>query len=122
MPPLLLLAPLFFAFEVWQLVMGERYLGIKQIARDADPRDLGLGEFTAFCWLFALGGYAVWSLALLTFPTTRLHAIGLIAIWLIGYSLRRNVGLKHILIILTFEGAFRIALLVSLLVLAWRRA
>lgn len=122
MPPLLLLAPLFFAFEVWQLVMGERYLGIKQIARDADPRDLGLREATAFCWLLALGAYAAWSLALLTLPSTRLHAVGLIGIWLIGYSLRRNVGLKHVLIVLTFEGAFRIALLVSLLVLAWRRA
>src|ERR1700722_13731071 len=30
---LALLAPLFLLFEIWQLVMSERYVGIKQIAR-----------------------------------------------------------------------------------------
>ena len=42
MNPFALLAPLFFTFELWQLVVSERYLGIKQIARGADPRALGL--------------------------------------------------------------------------------
>ena len=32
---LLLFAPLFLAFEVGQLVLCERYLGVKQIARGA---------------------------------------------------------------------------------------
>ena len=36
-----LLAPLFLVFEVWQLVMSERYLGIKQIARGGNPREMG---------------------------------------------------------------------------------
>jgi hypothetical protein len=51
---LLLLAPMFLVFEMWQLVVCERYLGIKQIARGADPRALGLGEITAFLWTTAL--------------------------------------------------------------------
>ena len=46
MATLLLLAPLFLIFEIGQLVLCERYVGIKQIARGADPRALGLGEVT----------------------------------------------------------------------------
>jgi len=53
-------APLFLAFEVWQLVLSERYLGIKQIARGADPRSLGLHEITAFFWSVLLFGYWIW--------------------------------------------------------------
>ena len=40
MNPLTLLTPLFFAFELAQLYAGERYLGIKQIRVNADPREL----------------------------------------------------------------------------------
>ncbi len=48
MPVILFLAPLFVVFELWQLVISERYVGIKQIERNGDPRTLGLHEFTAF--------------------------------------------------------------------------
>ena len=39
MSALLLLAPVFMLFEVGQLYLSERYLGIKQIARNADPSE-----------------------------------------------------------------------------------
>ena len=45
---LLYLVPLLILFELWQLYMGHRYLGVKQISTDSDPRTLGLGEATAF--------------------------------------------------------------------------
>lgn len=121
MATLLFLAPLFLAFEVWQLVIGERYLGIKQIARNGDPRTLGLGEFTAFCWVAAIIVYPIWMLALLIAPFTRAHGLGLLAVTAVGYSFRRNTGLKWTLVILTFEGAVRVGLLVSLIAMAWRR-
>jgi hypothetical protein len=121
MSPLVLLAPFFFAFEVWQLVMGERYLGLKQIARNGDPRTLGLGEATAFCWTAVLSLYWLWMLALLFPPFTRLHGLCLLLVSGMGFSLRRNVGLKWVLVILTFEGAVRVGLLISLLTLAHRR-
>ena len=54
---ILILTPFFFVFEVWQLVISERYLGVKQIARGADPRKLGLGEATAFLWSVTLFVY-----------------------------------------------------------------
>jgi hypothetical protein len=121
MATLLLLAPLFLAFEVWQLVMGERYLGLKQIARNGDPRELGLGEFAAACWTFALAAYVLWMAAILIVPVARVHGCCLLAVTGVGFSLRRNLALKWILVILTFEGAIRVGLLFSLLVVLWRR-
>jgi hypothetical protein len=39
-----------------------------------------------------------------------------------GYSLRRNCGLKLILVILTFEGAIRVGILSFFSVAAWSHA
>lgn len=118
---LILFAPLFLIFEVWQLVLCERYLGIKQIARGADPRSLGLGEITAFVWTVLLVAYWLWMVLLLAVPFGRVHGISLITISMIGFSLRRGSGLKWALVILTFEGAIRVGLLFSLCASAWRR-
>lgn len=121
MSTLLLFAPVFLLFEVWQLVLSERYLGIKQIARGADPRALGLGEVTAFFWSAAIVVYWLWMLLLLTLPLGRVHGLGLLALSGLGYLLRRGAPLKWILVILTFEGAVRVGLLISLCALVWRR-
>lgn len=118
---LALAAPLFLVFEVWQLVIGERYLGIKQISRGADPRALGLGEITAFLWCLLLFAYWTWMVLLLTVPFGRAQAAGLLLVSAIGYTLRRGAHLKWILVILTFEGALRVGFLVSLCVMLWRR-
>jgi hypothetical protein len=118
---LLLAAPLFLAFELWQLVMSERYVGIKQIARNGDPRKLGMSELTAFCWSIAIIAYWAWMFALLFNPFTRVHGLVLLVVSVAGFSIRRNCGLKWILVTLTLEGAVRIGLLVSVLGMAWRR-
>lgn len=118
---LLLFAPAFLVFEVWQLVVSERYLGIKQIARGADPRTLGLGEWTAFFWTAALFAYGIWMMLLLITPMGRPHGLGLLAVTTIGFTLRRGTSLKWILVILTFEGAIRVGLLFSMCAIVWRR-
>lgn len=117
---LLLLVPLFLVFEIWQLVICERYLGLKQIARGSDPRALGPGEFMAFCWSMLLIGYWLWMLLLLTVPDARIHGAGLLLVSMIGYSLRRGAALRWVLVILTFEGALRLGLLFSLGATAWQ--
>lgn len=119
---LYLLAPLYLLFEMWQLVLSERYLGIKQIARGADPRTLGLSEITAFCWSMLLVSYWLWMLLLLTLPRGgRAHGLGLLLISVIGFALRRGAPMKSILVILTFEGALRVGTLLSLCWVVWRR-
>lgn len=119
---LLLFAPLFLAFEVWQLVLSERYLGIKQIARGADPRTLGMSEVTACFWSVSLVAYWIWMLLLLLLvPLGRVHGLALLVVTTGGFSLRRGSPLKWVLVILTFEGAIRVGLLLSLCATAWRR-
>jgi hypothetical protein len=114
-----LLAPLFLAFEIWQLFMSERYVGIKQIARGANPREMGPNEAIACFWSSCIFLYSVWMLALLTSPKFRIYTLFLIGATGLGYSLRRNCGLKLILVVLTFEGAVRFAVLAPLSVVAW---
>ncbi len=114
-------APLFLIFEIWQLVLSERYLGIKQIARGADPRSLGLGEVTAFFWSTAIITYWTWMLLLLFVPGGRVHGLSLLAVSAIGFSLRRGCPLKWVLVILTFEGALRVGILIPVCALLWRR-
>lgn len=118
---LILFAPLFLLFEIWQLVLSERYLGIKQIARGADPRSLGLGEVTAFFWSITIFLYWIWMICLLVPAFGRVHGLSLLMVTMIGFSLRRGSGLKWVLVILTFEGAIRIGLLLSLSVMVWRK-
>jgi hypothetical protein len=74
-----LLAPLFLVFEIWQLVMSERYVGIKQIARGSDPREMGPGELVSFLWSSCLILYCVWMVGLLATPRVRFFALVLIA-------------------------------------------
>ncbi len=118
---LLLLAPAWIVFEVAQLVIGERYLGIKQIVRSADPRTLGLSEITAFFWSSAILTYWLWMGLLLAIPYARAATLGLLAVSAIGFSLRRGNRLKWTLVILTFEGALRIVFLIALCSIVWRR-
>lgn len=121
MTTLIFLAPIFLVFEVVQLVLGERYLGIKQIARGADPRSLGLSEITAFLWTMAILGYWLWMLVLLLTPLTRAHALGLLVVSSAGFSIRRGTEIKWTLVVLTLEGAVRIGFLLSLCGLVWRK-
>jgi len=119
--PLLLLAPFWILFEFWQLVVGERYLGIKQIQQGTDPRSLDLSELRAAFWSIALLAEGGWMLALLFERYGRVQALCMLVVTALGYTLRRNGGLKWVLVILTFEGAIRIGMLLSLCGMFWHR-
>jgi hypothetical protein len=106
-----LIAPVFILFEIWQLVMSERYVGIKQIARGASPREMGPGELISFLWSSCIILYGVWVLALLASPGVRIYALCLLGTTAVGYSVRRNCSIKLILVVLTFEGAIRVGFL-----------
>jgi hypothetical protein len=118
---LLALAPLFLVFEIWQLVLCERYLGIRQLATGADPRALPMSERRAFFWTLALFLYWVWIGLLLGSSVGRMQALALFLISLGGFLLRRNSPLRWVLVILTFEGALRVGMLVSLVGAFWHR-
>jgi hypothetical protein len=118
---LALLSPLFLVFEIWQLVMSERYVGIKQIARGSNPREMGPSEPVSAFWSLSIIVYGLWMALLLVTPYVRIYGLILIVVTAIGYSFRRNCGLKWILVILTFEGAVRVAVLAPLAVASWMK-
>jgi hypothetical protein len=121
MNPLVLLAPIFLGLELWQLFLSERYLGLKQIRVNADPRELPMANWTATLWAAGLIGYFLWMPTLLLHSVGRAQGIILLIVTGLGYALRSTCGLKWILVILTFEGAIRIGMLLSLLGMAWRQ-
>lgn len=120
MNPFVLLTPLFIAFELWQLVIGERYLGIKQIKAGADPRELPMKTAVAATWSIGLITYSVWMCTLLLHPLGRAQGVILLLVTAVGYGLRSLTSLKWTLVILTFEGSIRIGMLLSLLGMTWR--
>lgn len=119
-PILLYLAPLCLLFEVCQLLIAERHLGIKQIESGVDPRERGPGELLSFFWGAGIVLYWVWMILMLIPKEGRIQVVCMLIVSLSGYSLRRNSGLKWILVILTIEGAVRIGMIISLLIGAWR--
>jgi hypothetical protein len=119
--PLALAAPLFLLFEVWQLVLSERYMGVKQIRVNTDPRELPMPGWMSAVWAGGLLVYFTWMFSLLLHPVGRAQGFVLIAMSAVGYALRTSCGLKWVLVVLTFEGAIRIGMLVSLFASSWRR-
>lgn len=121
MNPFALLAPLFLAFEIWQLVVSERYMGIKQIKVNTDPRTLPMKDWTAAFWSIGLLTYGVWMFSLLLHPIGRAQGFVLIFVTGLGYAIRTTCGLKWVLVVLTLEGSIRVGMLVSLFFSTWRR-
>jgi len=121
MNPFVLLAPLFLIFELWQLVISERYLGIKQIRLNADPRELPMKSGIAAVWAVGIVAYGVWMLTLLVHPLGRAQGIVLLVVTAIGYGFRSAASLKWTLVILTFEGSIRVGMLLSLMGSVWRK-
>jgi hypothetical protein len=121
MNPFALLAPLFLLFELWQLFLSERYMGIKQIRVNADPRELPMPRWVAVSWTGGLLFYLPWMCTLLFHPVGRAQGMVLIAVTIAGYAIRSSCGLKWVLVVLTFEGSVRVGMLLSLILTISRR-
>ena len=119
--PFALLAPIFLAFELWQLFVSERYLGIKHIRVNTDPRELPMTNGMAAFWAGGMLVYFVWMFSLLLHPLGRAQGIILLVVTFLGYVLRSTCGLKWVLVILTFEGSIRVGMLISLFFMTWRQ-
>lgn len=117
---LLYASPLFLAFEVWQLVMAERYLGIARIEQGVDPRRLPMGLRVSVPWSLGVLAVWLWTLFLLTDPLGRVPALCIAAVGGLGYFLRRSAPMRFVLVILTFEGAIRIGMMLFMTGLLWR--
>ena len=115
MTGLLYAAPVFLLFELWQLVVCERYIGIKVIRSGADPRELGLRERTALLWIVTIVLYWLWMGLLFGAGLARAQVIVIFLTNIAGHAVRRNSSIRWTLVTLTVEGAIRIGMLVSML-------
>lgn len=117
----LYLLPLWIVFELWQLVIAERYIGVKQVRAGLDPRQMAMTERRAFVWSALLFGYWLWMGFVLGTGSGRVQSLCLIITSAIGFTLRRISPLKATIVILTFEGAIRLGMLLSLAGVVLRR-
>jgi hypothetical protein len=130
-PFLLWLAPVFALFEVWQLVLAERYMGVKQFARSAEthPRELGPSERTALVVVLGMGFNWLFMAGLVGSRFSRGVAVAMLLVSLMGLMARRQFGsrwwrrfsVRWALMVLTVEVALRLGLLGMLWRIAWRR-
>jgi len=121
MSPLVFLTPVWFVFEIVQLIVSERFLGVKQIEAKADPRQLGPREPLAFVWSAGILLFWLWLVAMLFQSIGRAEVATMIVVTLVGFFVRRSCGLKWVLVMLTVEGSIRIGMLLDLSALVWRR-
>lgn len=114
---LVVLAPFVMIFEFVQVLVAERYIGIKQAREGNHPIVAAqpLPRFAIGAWFAGIILSSIYIVALLFHSETGFQALMMLTITGIGFSLRRTVGLKWGLVVLTIERACVIGLLGSLL-------
>jgi hypothetical protein len=116
------LAPVFMVFEMAQLLVAQRYIGLVQIKRGAHPLDgpPPMPWWLIACWLACLMADYAYQATLAFQPdyiyqTTQVHQQGLIRLagllmllcGVVGFTLRRFCGLRWGLVVMTLEGSAR---------------
>ncbi|MGF1450550.1 MAG: hypothetical protein ACFB21_00570 [Opitutales bacterium] len=111
------LAPFVMVFELVQVLVAERYIGIKQARAGRHPVSFGepLPASAIFFWMVGMVFSFIYMLALLFDPRTGFQALLMLGVTAAGFALRRTVGLKWGLVVLTVERACVIGLMGSLL-------
>ena len=113
----LLCLPMIFV-ELMQLLMAERFIGVKQIKDGRHPLDVRpVGPpFVAALWISLMLFSWTFILVLLSAPSTRMQAFIMLFISLAAIPLRRGFGLKWALVIMTVVGAVRMGLYANIFI------
>jgi len=117
---LIFFAPIFILFEVIQLIVAERFIGVKQIKSEMHPLESGINapDWLAALWLASISLYLLYMFALMLNPWGGMQGFIMLFVSLVGVALRRTMGVKWALVIMTIEGAVRMGLLANLLISA----
>lgn len=115
---LVILAPVFIVLELAQLLVAERFIGVRQIRANRHPLDEypeGKPWITA-AWLAYFVAVWCYLFALALNPLTSIQGVVLLLVGILGFAFRRIAGLKWALVVMTIEGAIRMGLWVNILV------
>ncbi len=108
---MVLIAPLFALFEVAQLFVAQRYIGLEQIRRRVHPLDAAVvpSPWLSGGWIACVAADYVYQAGLLLVPEVgvKFAAVLMLMISAIGFALRRACGLKWGLVVMTPECAAR---------------
>lgn len=97
-------------FEVAQIFVAQRFIGLRQIREGSHPTDEvpPMGNALACGWIAALTANSAWQFGLLLWDQTRLFGVLMLGVTVIGVACRRAYGMKGALVVMTIEGAARI--------------
>lgn len=104
------ISPVFAVFEVAQLFVAQRYIGIKQIHSHTHPLDAAVAPgWLATGWLAGILVNYSYQLALLFQPAlgVKAAAILLLMVSATGFAIRRVCGLRWGLVVMTLECGAR---------------
>lgn len=119
---ILVLTPVYLVFEFAQLIVAERYIGVKQIRARQHPCDMEEVPHAAWSLLWLCGILFLWGFmaALVLLPEARIHGLLMLLVSLVGHGVRRFSGVRFALVVMTFEAAFRLGFMANLLVSYFR--
>ncbi|MGE9296087.1 MAG: hypothetical protein ACQKBV_07370 [Puniceicoccales bacterium] len=118
---LILIAPLFMVFDIAQLLVAERYIGIKQIRTGLHPLEMDKRppDWVVGIWVIGLAALWLYMIALVFDPRAGLHGGIMLAVSLASFALRRVMGLKAALVLMTIETAIRLGMLANLMMVVF---
>ena len=111
------LAPVFMTFELVQVLVAERYIGLKQARAGTHPMTSAapLPKPLLAFWLGGIGLTGLYMIALLFESRTGFQGLMMLGVTGLGFAIRRTIGLRWGLVVLTVERASVIGLMGSLL-------
>lgn len=118
---LIYLAPLIMLIDIVQLLVSERFIGVKQIRKGVHPvdGDRRLPSWAVLLWLAGMGIMWLYMVALVFDPRGGLQGALMLMVSIGGFALRRVCGLKWALVLMTVETAIRLGLLANMMMVVF---
>lgn len=107
--------------DIAQLLVAERFIGMKQIRSGEHPLDTARRPPTwaILLWLAAIGLLWLYIVLLAFDPRGGLQGGLMLLVSFAGFALRRVAGLKWALVLMTIETAVRLGLLANLVMVVF---
>ncbi|GHC02533.1 hypothetical protein [Cerasicoccus arenae] len=118
---LIYLVPFIMLIDIAQLLVAERFIGMKQIRSGQHPleSDRRPPNWAIAIWITGLCILWLYMILLVFDPRGALQGGLMFFVSLSGFALRRMAGLKWALVLMTIETAIRLGLLANMLMVVF---